>query len=215
MTKVALFLTTLLMALTTQAQPQPRPAPMSCTPDEIQRISAEAERATLDRVRMDLRAEGRAQGYAMGYTEQECLDRATEVANRNSFQAIDDCTRQTTYFRNCQISHSRVILAPAPLRPSIGQGMIDEKGISEETCRREAENRAISAALALCQSDYGTRCRIVSGPAPATHQVERRRRYGIAGPKEDYHICQSSAQALPDSGHRFQCGVEIIAQVRP
>lgn len=187
---------------------------LACSGEEIHRISAETERAVLDRVRADMRAEGRVQASALGVNDQDCLQQASQKANWDRHRAIDQCVSQTSYFRSCAIQDQRVIRAPQRLQPVQASGKYDERNSNENTCRTTAQNRAIQEALNRCQSEFGIACRISGGPAPASHEIERRRRYGIAGPKEDYHICHSSASAIPNTSAQIQCAVEIVARVQ-
>lgn len=187
---------------------------LSCSGEEARRISYETERAVLDRVRADMRAEGRVQASALGISDQDCISQATQRANWDRQQAVDQCVRQTSYFRSCSIQDQRVIGAPRRIDPIVGSGGYDERDSNENKCRQTAQNRAIQDALNRCQSQFGVSCRIASGPSAASHEVERRRRYGIAGPKEDYHVCQSHASAIPNTSAQIQCTVEIVARVQ-
>lgn len=187
---------------------------LSCSGEEARRISYETERAVLDRVRADMRAEGRVQASALGVSDQDCINQASQRANWERQRAVDQCVSQTTYFRSCSIQDQRVIGAPRRIDPIAGSGKFDERDTNESTCRQTAQNRAIQDALSRCQSQFGVACRIASGPSAASHEVERRRRYGIAGPKEDFHVCHSHASAIPNTSAQIQCTVEIVARVQ-
>lgn len=191
---------------------QVAPAP-SCNADEARRISAETERAVLDRVRADMRAEGRASAMGLGVNDQDCLNNAYQKANWIAQNAINDCQRQTTYFRTCAIQGQRVVGAPSRIQPMQGTGHVDEKEIAENACRAGAQSRAQQSAMEVCQRTFGIACRIVA-VGEASHRIEQRRRYGLFGPKEDWHICDAAAQALPDTPQQVQCSVEIFARVQ-
>lgn len=185
-----------------------------CSPQEQSSIAAQAERATLEKVRQDIRAEGRVQATALGYDDRDCLDRAQRQVQEQRYRAIDECVRQTVYFRSCDVTDVRTVRAPSRIEAVSGSGSIDDYETTEHQCRQNAQNRALQSALEKCQRTYNRACRIVSGPTTATHEIERRRRYGIAGPKEDFHKCYSSAQAIPDSREQIQCTVELVAKIR-
>ena len=193
------------------AQTPPAPA---CSPQDTQRIAAETERAVLDRVRADMHVEGRVDVSALGVIDQDCLNNAYQRANSVANNAVYDCQRQTTYFRTCAIQGQRIIGAPARIQPQTASGHIDDKNVNEASCKSAAQNGAAQNALQVCQRVFGMACRIVAGPTEASHRVEQRRRYGLFGPKEDWHICDSAAQALPDTPQQIQCTVEIFARVQ-
>ncbi len=188
------------------------PAP-TCSAQEVAEISARAERATLEKVRQDLRVEGRMESSALGVNDQDCLERARHGARNLESRAIEKCERDAVYFRTCEIVSARVSQAPRPLQPVTGWATIDDYKTDEARCRADAENRAQAEALAGCQRSFNRTCRITS-VAPADHRVDRRRRYGLIGPKEDFHICNSTAQALPNTAEQVQCAMEVIARVR-
>lgn len=211
MKQITIFLVFVCSVLSTKALAQNIG---QCNGEEIRRVAAETERAVLDRVRADMRAEGRVMASALGVNDQDCLSQASQKAQWIRHQAIDQCVSQTTYFRTCAIQDQRVVGVPQRIQPLGGNGHFDEKKTDENTCRTEAQNRAIQDALNRCQDAFGIGCRIVAGPSPATHQTEHRRRYGIAGPKDEYHICTSTAHALPNTSAQIQCSVELIARAQ-
>lgn len=182
--------------------------------EEMRRIAIEAERATLERVRADMRAEGTAGAIALGHSSEDCLAKATERAHARSHQAIQNCVQQTTHFRNCEVTQSRVTQQPFRISPAQAEGHVDERDLADGTCRQRAQDRAVQNALSQCQSRYGYPCKIVSGPTASSYEVVWRKRYVLFGPKDTHMICRSQAQALPDSANQIQCGVEIIARVR-
>jgi hypothetical protein len=195
------------------AQAPPVPAP-SCSPQEVSRIQSEAERVTLEKVRQDIRAEGRVQASALGVDDRECLERARRFVLDQQGRAIEQCVRQTVYFRSCEVADVRISRSPSRIEPIHGHYKIDEYKTDEASCRVNAQNSAVQTALNGCRNTYGRACRIVAGPTQATHLIERRRRYGLVGPKEDFHVCVSSASALPDSREQIQCSMELVAKVR-
>ncbi|GIL18344.1 MAG: hypothetical protein BroJett040_20950 [Oligoflexia bacterium] len=208
------FVTLTGSQLLAQTPPPHRPPGPSCNPEEVRQISYEVERATLDKVRRDMMAEGAVRASAVGMDDRDCLRQATDRANYSRQEAINQCVSRTTYFRSCDIQQTRVIQPPQTIQPIITQGLVDERDITEQNCMAGAQNRAVENALRSCQQQFGMGCRLVSGPTQATHRTEKRRRYGIVGPKDEYHICESMAQALPDGHARVQCAVEIVAKVR-
>lgn len=189
-------------------------APAQCSSDELAQNAREVEEATLERVRQDMRAEGRVKAFALGASERDCVDRALNKAQRDSYKAIEECVQQTSFFRSCEIQSHRVIEEPRPILPVSGYGNIEEYKTDESRCRHEAEQRALRDAMVNCERTFNTYCRVTSGPSAATHKIERRRRYGLMGPKENFHVCHSRAEALPESRERYQCAVEISARVR-
>lgn len=191
------------------------PVIMQCTPEEREGIRREAEQDVLNRIRMDMRVEGRVVGNALGYDERDCLSRATDNANYRRNDALRSCEQQAQYFKSCEITQNRVVENPTRIIPISATGGHDERKTTEDSCRTTAQNRAIQNALNTCQNRFGVPCRIISGPEPASFRIEKRRRYGIAGPKEEYLICESRAAAIPDSNLQFQCSVELIARVIP
>lgn len=193
--------------------PPPVIAP-SCSPQEISQISLSAERATLEKVRQDIRAEGRMQSTALGVDDRDCLERARRQVLDLQYRAIEQCVRQTVYFKSCEVVDTRIVRSPSRIEPIHGHYKIDDYKTDEASCKRNAESSAVQQALEGCRNTYGRSCRIVSGPTPASHSIDRRRRYGIMGPKEDFHVCVSSASALPDSREQVQCTMEIVAKVR-
>ncbi|MFN8846102.1 MAG: hypothetical protein ACK5V3_16720 [Bdellovibrionales bacterium] len=195
------------------AQNPPAPAP-SCSPQEISRLQLEVERATLDKVRQDIRAEGRVQASALGVDDRDCLERARRSVMDQQGRALEQCVRQTVYFKSCEVADVRISRAPSRIEAVHGHYKIDEYKTDEVNCKVNAQNSAVQTALNGCRNAYGRSCRIVAGPTPATHSIERRRRYGIAGPKENFHVCVSSASALPDSREQIQCSMELVAKVR-
>lgn len=200
-------------------RPLPPPPPSGpvggqCSSDELRREADRAEQNTLDRVRRDMSVEGRAVVTVRSSDERRCIDEGIRQAQLRRNEAINDCVRQTTYFRNCESQGTRVVGAPTRISAITGNGHIDDKNTNEGQCRINAQNAAINRALSACQSTYGQACQIVSGPTPATHRIEQRRLYVIAGPKDDYHICDSQAQALPATNDQVSCSVEIFAKVR-
>lgn len=223
--KHVLLIATFLVSVTALAQPRPPmppsspvPAPPStggsCSAQELQSEAFRSEQATLDRVRRDMNVEGRVTESVLARDERECLNEAIRRVQNRRHQAIDDCVRQTTYFRTCEVQGHRVVQQPTRLAPISGNGRVDDYQTTGDQCRVNAQNQAIQNALASCQSTYGMACRIVSGPTPATYRTEVRRRYLIAGPKETYHICDSQASALPNSSDQVRCSVELFAKVR-
>lgn len=185
-----------------------------CSPQEQSSIALNAERATLEKVRQDIRAEGRVQATALGYDDRDCLDRARRQVQNQQNRAIEQCVHQTVYFRSCEVVDIRTVQAPTRLQPVAGSGHIDNYETTPTQCQQNAQNLAIQDALQRCQQTYNSACRIVSGPTAATHTTERRRRYGLIGPKEEFHVCHSSASAMPDSREQIQCSVELVAKVR-
>jgi hypothetical protein len=208
-------ITTICLGIEVYAQNPPQVSPVpACSPDERSRIQAETERATLDKVRQDIRAEGRVQASALAINDHECLERARRHVTDLQGRAIEQCVRQTVYFRSCEVTDIRLVKSPSRIEPIHGHYKIDEYKTDEASCRRNAESSAVQTALDGCRRHYGRSCRIVSGPTQATHSIDRRRRYGIMGPKEDYHVCVSSASALPDGPEQIQCTMELVAKVR-
>lgn len=191
------------------------PIVMQCSPEEASQIRRDAEQDVLNRIRQDMRVEGRVVGSALGYDERDCLSRATDNANYRRNDALRSCETQAQFFKTCEITQNRVVEHPTRIIALSAIGQHDERKTTEESCRITAQNRAIQNALNACQSKFGTPCRIISGPEPASFRIEKRRRYGIAGPKEDYLICESRAAAIPDSNLQFQCSVELVARVIP
>lgn len=187
---------------------------LACSGEEAQKITTETERAVLDRVRADMRAEGRVQASALGVDDQDCLRQATQRAQWDQRRAIDQCLSQTTYFRSCAIQDQRIVGVPQRIQPLLGTGRFDERDSDENKCKITAQNRAIQEALNNCQVTFGMGCRIASGPSAATHDVEKRRRYGLFGPKDEYHVCQATASAIPNTSAQIQCTVEIVARVQ-
>lgn len=185
-----------------------------CNPSDIELAKRDAERETLRRIRQDFGVEGTARAAAVGSTEQDCLNNANLKAQGRASDAIGQCNSRTTYFKNCEISGNRVVEVPQKFYGIKGIGAIDEKKIDETLCKRKAEQMAQDYALSECRKISGTECRISSGPTSATYQTKQRRRYGIMGPKETYHICNSTAEALPDSSAQFRCTVEVFAKPR-
>lgn len=215
MRTTTVLITFILFILSTEALAQVAgQIGLACNGDEIQRIAQETERAVLDRVRADMRAEGRVQASALGIDDQDCINQATQKAQWDRHRAIEQCTSQTSYFRTCAVQDQRVIGVPQRLQPIQATGNFDERNSNENTCKTTAQNRAIEEALNRCQTTFGMNCRIAGGPTPATYEIERRRRYGIMGPKEDFHVCHSSAFAIPNSSAQVQCTVELVARVQ-
>lgn len=209
-TQIVLF-SSLLLASAASAQNTPVPV-TQCSPQEASEIASRSERATLEKVRQDLRVEGRIQAMALGSDERDCLERARYAVQNQAARAIEQCSHRATYFRSCEVVENRVSHPPTLLQPTVGWGTIDDYKTDETRCRLDAQHRAQQEALAGCQRSFNRNCRITL-VNNADHRIERRRRYGIAGPKEDYHICSATAQALPDTHERFQCGMEVIAKV--
>lgn len=195
--------------------PPPAPGPVGqCSSDELRREADRSEQNTLDRVRRDMSVEGRAVVSVRSSDERRCVEEGIRMAQSRRNDAINDCVRQTTYFRNCETQGTRVVQQPTRISAVTGNGHIDDKNTNEAQCRINAQNAAINQALSSCQATYGQACQIVSGPTAATHRIEQRRLYIIAGPKDDYHICDSQAQALPATSDQVACSVEIFAKVR-
>jgi hypothetical protein len=205
--------TSLNLGVSVYAQNPPVGAP-SCSPQEIAKIQLESERSTLEKVRQDIRAEGRVQASALGIDERECLERARRSVLNQQGRAIEQCVRQAVYFKSCEVVDVRIVRAPSRIEPVHGHYKIDEYKTDEASCRLNAQNSAVQTALEGCRNAFGRSCRIVAGPTAATHSIERRRRYGIVGPKEDFHVCVSSASALPDTREQIQCTMELVAKVR-
>lgn len=208
-----IFFSTLLMIASSPALAQNQP--LACTPQETSQIAAEVERATLAKVRQDIRAEGRVQSTALGLDDRDCLERARRQVQDQAGRAIEKCVSETVYFRACEVSDIRVVRTPSRLEPVIGNYKIDDYKTNQAQCQADAERRAVDTALEGCRNTYNRGCRLVDGPTRASHAIERRRRYGgLVGPKEDFHVCHSSARALPDSREQVQCTMELIAKVR-
>lgn len=185
-----------------------------CTQQEAAQIGAQAERATLERVRADIKAEGRMQATALGIDDRDCLERARRLVLDLGNRAIEQCVSQTRVFRNCEVVDIRTVKAPSRIEAVVGTGHEDDYEVTEAQCKSNAQNNAVRYALEGCQRTYNRACRIASGPAEASHVIERRRRYGLFGPKEDYHVCHSSASALPDSREQISCTMEIVAKIK-
>lgn len=209
----AIFFSTLLMFASSPVLAQNQP--LACTPQETSQIAAEVERATLAKVRQDIRAEGRVQSTALGLDDRDCLENARRQVQDQAGRAIEKCVSETIYFRSCEVSDIRVVRAPSRLEPVIGNYKIDDYKTNPAQCQADAERRAVDTALEGCRNTYSRGCRLVEGPTRASHAIERRRRYGgLVGPKEDFHVCHSSARALPDSREQVQCTMELVAKVR-
>lgn len=210
MKKTALVFVLLSSMALAQVQPV---EPNRCSPQEAAQISAQAERATLEKVRQDMRAEGRVQAHALGVDDRDCLERARYNVTSLQGRAIEQCIQQTVYFRSCEVTDIRVSQHPTRLQPTTGWGKIDDYEIDAARCKTNAESRAVSEALSGCQRAFNRGCRIVT-TTPASHTVERRRRYGLFGPKEDFQVCQATASALPDGREQVQCKMELVAKAR-
>jgi hypothetical protein len=185
-----------------------------CSPEEVARISEQAQRAALDRVRADLNAEGRARVDAIGSDPQNCLNNAYRKAERETQRVISECVSKTTVFRSCQIQETRIVQQPMAILAISGVGRIDDRKTDEASCKLNAQENAKRDAIANCERALGVRCRLAGPASEATHSVDRRRRFGIVGPKEDYHICAARAEALPDSSDILQCSVEVVARIQ-
>lgn len=185
-----------------------------CSPDEVAKISERAERAALDRVRADMNAEGRARVDAIGADEQSCLNNAYRKAERESQRVINECVQKTTVFRSCRIQDTRIVQNPMPIVATSGLGQVDDRKIDEASCKAQAQERAKQAAISNCERNLGVRCRLAGPTSEATHRIEKRRRFVLVGPKEEYHICAARAEALPDTSDRLQCSVEIVARIQ-
>lgn len=185
-----------------------------CSPEEVARIAESAERAALDRVRADMNAEGRARVDAIGVDPQSCLNNANRKAEREAQRVINECVSKTTVFRSCRIQETRIVQQPMPIMASSGLGQVDDRKTDEASCKLNAQENAKRNAIANCERTHSVRCRLAGPASEATHRVDRRRRYGIVGPKEDYHICAARAEALPDSSDTLQCSVEIVARIQ-
>lgn len=190
--------------------------PGACDPGDLRRVQLETERATLDRVRQDINAEGQSRATAVGADPQDCLNRARSRATAGQYQAVSDCNNQSTYFKNCAIVGERIIQAPTEILPFRGQGHSegDVRRVSIDECKRNAMDKAREAAVSECRRVTGANCLLSMDATPATHREKAERRYGLFGPIDRTNICDSSAEARPDSSARLQCSVEIYARNR-
>lgn len=186
----------------------------TCNPQELDYARQDGERRALEMVRNDMNAEGVSRGSAIGFSPEDCIQRAISRAQTNGYQAIQECNNRSTYFKNCQLMGHRVIQHPTIVLPTRAVGKIDERDITEQECRTRAVRDAERNAIQQCESESGTRCGLTRPANDSSHREERRRRYGIAGPKETYHICEASAEALPLGGSQFRCSVEVFARNR-
>lgn len=55
-------------------------------------------------------------------------------------------------------------------------------------------------------------CQLQREPTPATFREKEERRYGIAGPKDTYYICESQAEAMPINVG-YVCAVEVYTRI--
>lgn len=193
--------------------------PGGCSAAELDLARRDAERVTLDRVRMDMLAEGAVRVSAVGSNEQECLQNARIRARAFEREAIEQCVSKTSYFRTCTLVPERLVEAPSRVVPFVGTGHIDKwerelGGNPEQQCKMLAEQSAANNAVAACRASTGVNCVISTPASPATSRREERRRYGIAGPKDGYQICDSRAEAMPDASAQFRCTIEIVSRVR-
>lgn len=153
------------------------------------------------------RTETRELIRAVGMDRWDCesrVQREAYVQERNILQA---CQRQAG--SECRIV-SRRYLGDNWIYPIQGRYKVDDYKITAETCRVRAADRAEQDALNNCRTEYGVHCQITRR-GDSDHRVERRRRYIIAGPKEDFQVCNGRAEASPESRYRVQCSLELIA----
>lgn len=190
--------------------------PGACDPGDLRRVQIETERATLDRVRQDINAEGQARATAVGSDPQDCLNRARARATAGQYQAVNDCNNQSTYFKNCAIVGERIIQAPTDILPFRGQGHSEEdvRRVNVDECKRRAMQQARETAVEACRRVTGANCTISQDATPATWRERAEKRYGIFGPTDRWNICDSYAEARPDASARLQCSVEIYARNR-
>lgn len=158
-------------------------------------------------------AEGSVRASAIGHYPEHCLEQAFSKAHAYSYQAIADCNKSSSS-KNCQIAGHRITQYPTMIRPIQGHGKIDEYRISEQECRSRAIRDADKSAIDKCQSELGTRCALSRPATNASYRQERRRRYIIFGPKEDFQICAATAEALPMDRAQYRCEVELYARDR-
>lgn len=142
---------------------------------------------------------------AVGYDYRDCDYRMQSQAYSVERRLIQSCQNQSRM--QCFVS-SRRHMGGGYIHPITGSYRVDDYKIDARTCRDRAAQRAEQDAMSRCQQEYGVRC-YVTRRGVADHRVERKRRYGIMGPKENFQVCRGDAQAAPDSRYREQCSMQI------
>ncbi|MFN7454505.1 MAG: hypothetical protein ACK5RO_07575 [Pseudobdellovibrionaceae bacterium] len=176
----------------------------SITPErarEIERRCAEAAQASA-------RIEVRASGVDSWDCERQALARARSA----EFRLVRDCERRAEGLHRCEVVRHRMIDYGSPIYDVVGIGRYDERKSNEGTCRTTAAHRAEREALRNCQEELGVNCLISRSGQTTDYRVERRRRYVIMGPKEDFHVCRADASALPPAHIRVKCSLELEAR---
>lgn len=182
----------ILTSLTALAQhrpggprPGPRPGPQQPAPPQ--------------------RIELREMIKAVGYDYRDCDYRMQSQAYQVERRLIDSCQRQSGV--RCFVSERRH-LGGGYIYPTTGSYRVDDYQTDERRCRDRAAQRAEQDAISTCQQEYGVRCQVIRRGV-SDHRIERKRRYGLFGPKENFHVCRGNAQAAPESRYREQCSMQI------
>ncbi len=144
---------------------------------------------------------------AVGYDRRDCEYRLQSEASRREGDLLRSCQNQSG--ARCQIV-ARNFMGGGYIYPIAGNYKVDEYKIDASTCRDRAAANAEREALQSCQKEYGVNCQITLR-GYADHSEERRRRYGLFGPKENFQVCRGNAEAAPDYRYREQCSMRITA----
>lgn len=147
---------------------------------------------------------------AVGYDRHDCQYRLQNEISRKESTILQSCQSQAK--AACTVI-SRRFMGSGYIYPVTGSYRVDEYKIDPNVCRDKAALRAEDDAIRNCESDYGVRC-YVTRRGVSDHREERRRRYGLFGPKENFQVCRGQAEAAPEGPYREQCSVEIIAANR-
>lgn len=142
---------------------------------------------------------------AVGYDYRDCDYRLQGQAAAAERELLRSCERQSG--NRCFVS-TRRHLGGGYVYAIAGSHKIDDYKIDARTCRERAAQRAEQDAVSRCQNEYGVRC-YVTRRGVSDHREERRRRYGIMGPKENFQVCRGNSEAAPESRYREQCSMEI------
>ena len=210
MKSLILFCLVILSVHTTTAHAanESRPGQFDQQQDE------EARRKELERRERALRAESTREVTAVGVDDYDCLRQVNIAADRELEAAIRDCNSQTEGIVSCHIASRYVSRSPNYISPVSGSGHYDERKTTEDQCRVSSASEAESDALSDCRDKYRTLCEVTSGGQVTSHDTYTRRRFYIAGPKEEYHECRAVASAAPPSMYTRACSVTVVARAR-
>lgn len=143
---------------------------------------------------------------AVGYDRRDCQYRLESEASRRESDLLRSCQSQAQGAR-CQVV-ARNFMGGGYIYPTAGDYTVEDYKIDANSCRNRAASYAEREAVERCQKEYAVRCQITRR-GYADHREERRRRYGLFGPKENFQVCRGSAEAAPESRFREQCSMRI------